>query len=288
MAAASRLVAVPGVTGATWPSSIVSCATPSRDVDLIGTVTCTGCHVEVSRGSAGKGVRRCTWSYGGRSGPSTSIGNGLLSGQWGTTNRGEGIERGSGGGGGRGGGRGGGCVRITMMAAKPGAVRPPAVEWREKREALLAKNVRSVRPSEALRLMGEGGYSLVDVRLASEHEGAHPEGAINVEMYRLIKEWTPWDIARRAAYAFFGIFKGTEENPDFVDEIRAKVGGEETPIIVACFQGGTLKPSTNFPEGKPSRSLTAACRLVQAGYTKVIHLDEGILGWFNDGLPVKE
>lgn len=45
---------------------------------------------------------------------------------------------------------------------------------------------------------------------------AHPPDAINVQIYRLIKEWTAWDIARRAAFAFFGIFAGTEENPEFI------------------------------------------------------------------------
>jgi len=45
---------------------------------------------------------------------------------------------------------------------------------------------------------------------------AHPPDAINVQIYRLIKEWTAWDIARRAAFAFFGIFSGTEENPEFI------------------------------------------------------------------------
>lgn len=48
---------------------------------------------------------------------------------------------------------------------------------------------------------------------------AHPPGAINVQIYRLIKEWTAWDIARRAAFAFFGIFAGTEENPEFMQSI---------------------------------------------------------------------
>lgn len=37
-----------------------------------------------------------------------------------------------------------------------------------------------------------------------------------MQIYRLIKEWTAWDIARRAAFAFFGIFSGTEENPEFL------------------------------------------------------------------------
>lgn len=50
-------------------------------------------------------------------------------------------------------------------------------------------------------------------------EQAHPPGAINVQIYRLIKEWTAWDIARRAAFAFFGIFAGTEENPEFIQSM---------------------------------------------------------------------
>lgn len=48
---------------------------------------------------------------------------------------------------------------------------------------------------------------------------AHPPGAINVQIYRLIKEWTAWDIARRVAFAFFGIFAGTEENPEFLQSM---------------------------------------------------------------------
>lgn len=47
----------------------------------------------------------------------------------------------------------------------------------------------------------------------------HPPGAINVEMYRLIREWTAWDIARRLGFAFFGIFSGTEENPEFIQSM---------------------------------------------------------------------
>lgn len=48
----------------------------------------------------------------------------------------------------------------------------------------------------------------------------HPPGAINVEMYRLIREWTAWDIARRLGFAFFGIFAGTEENPEFIQSMH--------------------------------------------------------------------
>jgi hypothetical protein len=50
-----------------------------------------------------------------------------------------------------------------------------------------------------------------------------------VQVYRLIKEWTPWHITRRVAFAFFGIFQGTEENPEFLK------GGTETLNSVFFF-----------------------------------------------------
>lgn len=58
---------------------------------------------------------------------------------------------------------------------------------------------------------------------------AHPPGAINVQIYRLIKEWTAWDIARRAAFLFFGIFSGTEENPEFIQSMK------QLPIMLPFF-----------------------------------------------------
>jgi hypothetical protein len=111
---------------------------------------------------------------------------------------------------------------------------------------------------------------------------AHPPGAVNVQIYRLIKEWTAWDIARRAAFAFFGIFAGTEENPEFIKSTVATSAllfatsspfiyvlairfichlcagveeklGKDAKIIVACSAGGTMKPTQNLPDGKQSR-----------------------------------
>jgi hypothetical protein len=101
-----------------------------------------------------------------------------------------------------------------------------------------------------------------------------------VQVYRLIKEWTAWDIARRAAFAFFGIFSGTEENPEFIKckmdlphhtfleflhfsflklnilFMLAAVGeklNKDAKIIVACSAGGTMKPTQNLPQGQQSR-----------------------------------
>ncbi|XP_030467181.2 rhodanese-like domain-containing protein 14, chloroplastic [Syzygium oleosum] len=172
----------------------------------------------------------------------------------------------------------------VMNAATKLAKSPAEEEWKVKRELLLQKRVRSVDVKEALRLQQENKFVILDVRPEAEYKETHPPGAINVQIYRLIKEWTAWDIARRAAFAFFGIFAGTEENPDFITTVESKIG-KDAKIIVACSAGGTMKPSQNLPEGQQSRSLIAAYLLVLNGYANVYHLEGGLSTWFKEGLP---
>ncbi|CAG7887873.1 hypothetical protein IGI04_001739 [Brassica rapa subsp. trilocularis] len=176
-------------------------------------------------------------------------------------------------------------LTIRSAATKPD--KPAAeVDWRQKRELLLEKRVRGVDVKEALRLQKENNFVILDVRPEAEYKEGHPPGAINVEMYRLIREWTPWDIARRLGFAFFGIFSGTEENPEFIQSVEAKLD-KEAKIIVACSSAGTMKPTQNLPEGQQSRSLIAAYVLVLNGYKNVFHLEGGIYTWSKEGLPIE-
>ncbi|KAM1613716.1 hypothetical protein ACFX15_002121 [Malus domestica] len=174
-------------------------------------------------------------------------------------------------------------LRIRSAATKQ-AKTPAEEDWKTKRELLLQKKVRSVDVKEALRLQKENNFVILDVRPEAEFKEAHPPGAINVQIYRLIKEWTAWDIARRAAFAFFGIFAGTEENPDFISSVGSQLD-KKAKIIVACAAGGTMRPTQNLPEGQQSRSLIAAYLLVLNGYTNVFHLEGGLYAWFKEGLP---
>ncbi|OAY68057.1 Rhodanese-like domain-containing protein 14, chloroplastic [Ananas comosus] len=165
-----------------------------------------------------------------------------------------------------------------------------AVRFRSSRSAGRPLRVRSVDVKEALRLQKENNFVILDVRPEAEFKEAHPPGAINVQIYRLIKEWTAWDIARRAAFAFFGIFSGTEENPEFMQitdnpvVVESKLN-KDAKIIVACSSGGTMRPSQSLPEGQQSRSLIAAYLLVLNGYKNVYHLEGGLYTWFKEGLP---
>ncbi|KAK9665206.1 hypothetical protein RND81_14G097500 [Saponaria officinalis] len=175
-------------------------------------------------------------------------------------------------------------LRIRNAATKP-AKSPAEEEWKVKREVLLQKKVKSVDVKEALRLQNENNFVILDVRPEADYKEGHPPGAVNVQIYRLIKEWTAWDIARRAAFAFFGIFSGTEENPNFIQEAESKLD-KNAKIIVACSAGGTMRPSMNLPEGQQSRSLIAAYLLVLNGYKNVFHLEGGLYNWLKEDLPV--
>ncbi|CAH1430187.1 unnamed protein product [Lactuca virosa] len=177
-------------------------------------------------------------------------------------------------------------LRIRSSAATKPPKSPAEQDWKTKRELLLEKRVRSVDVKEALRLQQENSFVILDVRPVAEFKEGHPPGAINVQIYRLIKEWTAWDIARRAAFAFFGIFAGTEENPEFLQDVASKLD-KNSKIIVACSSGGTMKPTQNLPEGQQSRSLIAAYLLVLNGYNNVFHLEGGLYQWFKEDLPIE-
>lgn len=181
--------------------------------------------------------------------------------------------------------------RWAPVAVRSIATGPPKsateVDWKSKRETLKKNGLRSVSPKEALRLQQEQGYVILDVRPEAEYAEAHAAGAVNAQLYRLIKEWTPWDIARRAGFAFFGIFAGTEENPEFLNEVQALGLDKDAKIILGCQSGGTMKPTASLSDGQQSRSLIAAYVLSMQGFKNLLHMETGFRGWFKEQLPVE-
>lgn len=87
-----------------------------------------------------------------------------------------------------------------------------------------------------------GSHALIDVRPAGLYAQGRLDGAANVEYYRPIQGWSPWQVARRIGYAAFGVLNGTEVNPDFAAEVAAAVGGDKSrPVLLYCSQGGALE-----------------------------------------------
>ena len=75
----------------------------------------------------------------------------------------------------------------------------------------------------------------------------------------LCSGWDPVKALRRAGFAFFGVFNGTEVNPDFetqlfdIPTIGSREAKDKVSLILICQTGGTLEPSTSYKNGKQSR-----------------------------------
>eukprot|EP00890_Picochlorum_soloecismus_P005763 jgi/Picsp_1/6188/NSC_03542-R1_senescence-associated protein din1 len=152
--------------------------------------------------------------------------------------------------------------------------------------------LKSVSPEEANVMLEAKQAILVDVRPEESHDEYHPEGAINVPAFRIIKmsQGGGFGSVMRFAVMTFNGVTPTEANPEFPDLAKSAAEGDKMVILV-CEQGGSLAPTTTFPTGKVSRSLKAAWRLIYNGALpaeKVMHLEGGVRGWRDAGLPISE
>lgn len=114
------------------------------------------------------------------------------------------------------------------------------------------------------------------------------KGSLNVPIYQPIAGWSPQQIARRAGYAFFGVAKGTEANPNFMEEFKSAVGPKWKEVVIICETGGTLESTGNFPNGKQSRSLIACYEALLEGYSRVCFLEGGMNSYFKASLPLED
>lgn len=155
----------------------------------------------------------------------------------------------------------------------------------------LQGKVASISATEAAEKIKKGKHILVDVRTKEAYEQAHPEGALNIPLYKTLnlQEGGPSKWLKYLAYAANGV-SPIELNTAFDEEIKAVAKGGKG-IITICDAGGSLKPTVNFPQGKASRSLQAAYISLTQGLTsgEVLHLDRGLYGWYQeDGVIVGE
>lgn len=159
------------------------------------------------------------------------------------------------------------------------------LDWKEIYTGLVSKGgVRTVSAREAYDKTRRGAV-LVDVRLADKYDKGHPQGAVNVPLYKPIQNWDIASNIRRAGFAFFGIF-GTELNMDFAEDALAAVP-KNKDLYVICEMGGTLQNKPGVNTGFQSRSLKAIYLLQQAGYNRLYHVKGGLIDWGTQGLPTE-
>lgn len=166
-------------------------------------------------------------------------------------------------------------VSVSRRFSAPKSRRQVAVQarllpqWPDVYSFLKGKDMKTIPPEAASELVNSGDYVLIDVRLPTDHEKAHPEGSIAVPMYVNItnENMDAAKMMKMIAYRFNGV-NPVEPNPAFFDQVRAAAKGKKG-VVVFCEAGGTLVPTVNFPAGKASRSLQAAYRILNEGITEV-------------------
>lgn len=160
--------------------------------------------------------------------------------------------------------------------------------WEEIFRQLAAAKTRSVSPEEAFDMSEMGQAVLIDVRPREDYEKAHPKGAISVPAFIVIDSFgTAGEFAKWLACKANGVTP-TKPNPALAAEVAAAAGSGKA-VILACEAGGTLQPSVNFPQGKVSRSLKAAWKVVASEgmpADRVLHLDGGVYRYAAAGMPM--
>jgi len=110
-------------------------------------------------------------------------------------------------------------------------------------------SVRRIAPDEAVALMLEAVFAYVDVRSTTEFELGDSAGAFII----------PWQLPANQHQADVGM----RDNLDFMRVVRRNFGPQDK-LIIGCRTG--------------HRSLIAAQRLVDAGFTNVVELRGGFAG----------
>ena len=168
---------------------------------------------------------------------------------------------------------------LLLLTSPPNLAGPTSPKaWQIMHEELTKAGVRSVGTADVDSLRRAGAV-FIDVRPSNDFEKGHIEGSISVPLFQPITGWDGNKLARRAAYAFFGIANGTEANENFEAEVMAAADKGDR-IVMVCATGGTLESSTNFKRGKQSRSLMAAYEMLLLGFKDIKFVDGGINQWY--------
>lgn len=83
--------------------------------------------------------------------------------------------------------------------------------------------------------MQKQGWTLVDVRVASNFEKDHIAGSINIPLYRDVQGNRAVDNLKRLAMASFAM-RATERDPDFADNVVERLGKDTKIMVVRLAQ----------------------------------------------------
>lgn len=82
------------------------------------------------------------------------------------------------------------------------------------------------------------------------------QGSVNVPLYRPIEGWDAYKVARRVGYALFGVLKGTEPNPNFMQGAPSPTRGMRVQLHRRAH---AQRPRPRKTLGHPILSNDGAC-----------------------------
>ncbi|KAK3268669.1 hypothetical protein CYMTET_22838 [Cymbomonas tetramitiformis] len=151
----------------------------------------------------------------------------------------------------------------------------------DRKEGMLKK----FQPDEAYRKWEDEEYVLIDVRTEDDFKEVHAIGSVCIPVFTPIEGDSFFKKQKRLANFFMGNTKATEANPIFIEEVFVQLDENKSqPVIILCRNGGSL-PTEKMKEGVRSRSLIAAFKLLDAGFTKVYFVEGGLQKWGQAGFP---
>jgi rhodanese-related sulfurtransferase len=154
--------------------------------------------------------------------------------------------------------------------------------WAVLQEKLQTSNVREV--SAARLKAGADDFVVLDLRDPDDFAKGHISGARSVLLFRPNTKKGP--NLRNLLLMMTGS-PLTEENPEFMEEVERIVPERKARIVLVCnLEEGSLDGNAKNPRGCISRSLLAAFRLVDEGYTDLRYLERGMPSWEAEGYPL--
>ncbi len=99
----------------------------------------------------------------------------------------------------------------------------------------------------------EAGIPIIDVRPVDQYQSGFIQDSINVPLYQPIEGWDQRQILRRLGFALFGVFNGTEINPNFLEEMAQAAPDTDKGVVLICNLGGSMAPVGEHKKGQQSR-----------------------------------
>eukprot|EP00445_Apocalathium_hangoei_P004154 CAMPEP_0203851798 /NCGR_PEP_ID=MMETSP0359-20131031/7550_1 /ASSEMBLY_ACC=CAM_ASM_000338 /TAXON_ID=268821 /ORGANISM="Scrippsiella Hangoei, Strain SHTV-5" /LENGTH=185 /DNA_ID=CAMNT_0050767851 /DNA_START=48 /DNA_END=605 /DNA_ORIENTATION=- len=142
-----------------------------------------------------------------------------------------------------------------VAGARSAAATAPAPALRARR---VQRRFSSVKCKEAAEMLEGGLYAYLDVRTEEEWQDS---GVADVPELAMVTSHVPGP--RGMAF----------DTQAWLEKVQRIFPDKQSKIVVGCKAG--------------SRSKAAASVLEEAGYTELVELDDGFMGWKMSGLPVK-